>query len=250
MEDPKEIANKLFDCAESVIQEWIADYFGVEINEIFTEYNDNNGVIGFTHNGKQYNAYLITMEPGYDCLVDDELLRECEDARKTCSMLFDGVYHVYSALAATAKDEYKEQLRGMSLKFNEPTMTFQLIYINVKAAELQVANDQNNKIRELIQRGEELSPEQKSALLNSVAKIKAVMLENTREVLDEAEAVCREKNKVQPKQLLHIAFEAADEENQLERIEEGMSRMPAFGTQYRNPDDTNFIEELNKKYET
>ena len=248
MEDPKEIANKLFDCAESVIQEWIADYFGVEIKEIFNEYDDNSNVIGFTHNNVQYNAYLITMEPGCERLVDDALIRECEDARKTCSMLFDGVYHVFSALAATAKTAYKDQLRGMSLKFNEPTMTFQLIYINLKAAELQAANDQNNKIRDLIQRGDDLNDEQKSALLNSVAKIKAVMLENTREVLDAAELECREKNNAMPKQLLHIAIEEADEENKHERIEEGLSRMPAFGTQYRNPDETNFIKELNKAY--
>ena len=247
MDDPKEIANKLFDCAESVIQEWIADYFGVEISEVFNEYEDNSSVIGFTHNNVQYNAYLITMEPGCERLVDDALIRECEDARKTCSMLFDGAYHVYSALAATAKDEYKERLRGMSIKFDEPTMSFQLVHINVKAAELQAANDQNNKIRELIQRGDELNEEQKSALMNSVAKIKAIMLENTREVLDAAELECREKNKVPPKMLLHIAIEEADDENKLERIEEGMSRMPTFGTQYRNPDDTNFIEELCKE---
>jgi hypothetical protein len=244
MQDPKEIANKLFDCAESVIQEWIADYFNVEIEEIFDNYDDIGSVIGFTHDDKQYNAYLVTMEPGNDRLVNLQLFNASENARKTCSMLYDGVYHVYSALAITAKEPYKSKLSGIVPKFDEERMSFQLFHINKKAAELQMANDQNNKIRNLLQSGAELDDSQKSAVLKSAEMVKEILVRNTREVLDTAEAECRELNKIPAKNMLYIVVEEASLDNINDRIEEGLSRMPDFGTRYRNPDETDFIAAL------
>ena len=249
MDDSKAIAEKLFDCTEAVMQEWIADFFGVPVEEIFDDYTDTSSVIGLTYAGKQYNAYLVTMDKGTTSLVSADLLKNSEDVRKTCSMLFDGVYQVYSALAMTANQDYRERLRAMMPKFEEQSMSFQLIHVNARAVELQIANDQNNKLRNLMQSGEELSDEQKSSLLNSVAAIKEVMLRNTREVLDAAEVECRKLNAENQHNLsLHIVLEEAGEDNEEDRIEEGLSRMPDFGTRYHNPDESNFIEDLKKEY--
>jgi hypothetical protein len=248
MEDPKAIAEKLFDCAESVIQEWIADYFNADISDIFDDYSDISSVIGLTHADKQYNAYVVTMDVGTASLVNADLLKDSEVVRKTCSMLFDGVYHVYSSLAMTAKDEYRERLRGLVPKFDETTMSFHLTHINVKAAELQAADEQNKRIRELVQSGVELTDEQKSSLINSAAAIKDVMMRNTREVLDAAEAECLRLNELPHNEALYIVVEEASDDNIEERLEESMCRMPAFGTMYRNPDESNFIEDLKKEH--
>lgn len=246
-EEEAAIITKLFNCTESVIKEWIAEYLDKSPSDVFDDYVDDPDVIGFQENNKHYNAYVVTMK-NTTSLVDSKLLKNSEKARKACSMLFDGVYKVFSSVIQTST-EYKEQIQGLRPVFDESSMSFQLKCINVKAEQLKIAVDQLHKTRAyLCSSKTELINDQLESIKNSIKLYSDIIKSNTTEVLNAAEEECKKTNeRLATLNNLCIAIEDVDDQD-IDNLETSMRRLPTFGLQYQDPDEENYIDKLKKEY--
>jgi len=248
-EEKAALINKFFDCTEAPIKEWLADFTKIDVRKLF-DYADINDVIGFEHESEYYTAYVVTMDAGSPSMVDPELLKKSEKARKACSMLFDAVQKVFSAVTSTVAENYKDPVQDVVPMFVEEKMAFHLWRINRKAMQLQAASEQNNSIRNYLENTkEELSPENKEALQNTMKVIKKVFEENTQAVLEEQEVICKALNeRIKSYTWLHIVIEKSDE-NKTEHISESMKRLPTFGIPFHDPEEETLIERLKREHQ-
>ncbi len=247
--------DKFFSCAESIIQEWVADYLQKPIRELFNDYQDESDVIGFMYNKKHYSAYLVTMPYGTESLIDKHVLDADEKAKKACSMLYDAVREVFMAVTGSLAESksYSQteinNIRSLMPVFTESTMSFHIVRVNRKAMQLQAANMQRIQLLNFLQNAptEGVTEEQKDAIQKSLDELSKILTDNTKEVLDAEEMVCKEINeKNKTGNMLHIVLEESDL-NDIESLNQSMKRLPMFGLQFQDPDEENYIEKLKRE---
>jgi hypothetical protein len=255
------ITNKLFDCAEAPIKEWIAEFIGEDPSVVFNDYTDDVDLIGFQENDKHYNAYLVTLDCDVTSNVNPELLKSSEKARKACSMLFDGTYQVFASVLQVVKKRFFDQLRNLRPMFDEPTMSFKLIRINGAAAQLKAALEQKAKaITFLAEAKDPLSVENQEKVDSFINGLNDIIVKNSKEVLDAEESICIETNKkLETYDKLCIVVEESNADGEgvngmldsgdLENADKLLSRLPTFGLNYQDPDEENYIDKLKKEYE-
>ncbi len=250
------ITNKLFDCAEAPIKEWIAGFICEDPSVVFNDYSDDVDLIGFQENDKHYNAYLVTLDCDATTNVNPELLKASEKTRKACSMLFDGTYQVFASVLQTVKKRFFDQLRNFRPVFDEPTMSFKLIRINGAAAQLRAALEQKSKaITFLAEAKEPLSAENQEKVDSFIKGLNELIVKNSKEVLDEEEVLCVETNKkLETYDKLCIVVEESNTDDEggnseLENVNKLLSRLPVFGLNYQDPDEENYIDKLKKEYD-
>ncbi len=250
--------DKFFACAESIIQEWIADYLQKPVTELFTDYQDESDVIGFMLNKKQYSAYLVTMPYGTECLIDKAILNVDEKAKKACSMLYDAVREVFMAVTGSLAESKVwnlaeiNNIRSLMPVFTESNMAFHIVRVNRKAMRLQVANSHRMQLLQFLQNAEVngvngVTEEQKNAIQKGLDELNMILAENTKEVLDAEEVLCKEVNeKNKLGNMLHIVLEESDLDD-LEIVNQSMKRLPMFGLQFQDPDEENYIDKLKRE---
>ncbi len=248
-EEKTAILMKFFDYAESVIQEWIAKYLDINIDELFSGYQDNSDVLGFQseNDNKHYEGYLVVMEfDEEESYVDSDMLEKSEKYKKTCSMLFDAVHHVFPAVVNTVNKNYKEQLKKLRPLFDNTTMSFRLYRINQSAMELQMAVEAKKQLSSfIINRPEEMDEETFKSIKENISKCEKTIEKNTKEILDNEEQECQYLNeKLKKTDRLYIVIDEAEECNP---TDESLSRLPIFGLAYQDPDEETLIEKLKKE---
>lgn len=271
---------KFFNCAESIIQEWIAEFFDKPTIELFPDYQNESDVIGFMIDSTQYTAYLVTMPCDTENLVDMELLNKQDKARKACSMLFDAVREVFMAVTGTltearatpapelgntpessttpelgntpsntpAPELDTNIIAGLMPVFDENKMAFHLVRVNRKAMQLQAAQNQRTNIIKFLQEAKEgeISDEQQESINNGLVELGKVFTSITKESLDAEEALCNTINeKIKEKTWLHIVLEEADPDD-ADILNSSMKRLPMFGLQFQDPDEENYVDKLKK----
>ena len=241
--------DKFFRCAEAPIQEWIAAYVKKTPIDLFPDYKDTSDVIGFMHDNVHYNAYLVSMPWGTDSLVDPELLKSSDKAKKACSMLYDAVRQVFMAITGSFEvhnknDPNADLIKSLMPQFDEQRMAFHLTRVNWKALQLKTAYLQKQQIHEYVQREQEISPDQLKAIQHSVEQLNRVFNDINKEVLDDYEELCKETNStIKLYDWMHIVVEQSDP-NDIESINNSMERLPVFGLQYHDPDEETNIDKL------
>jgi hypothetical protein len=255
---------KFFNCAESIIQEWVAEFFDKPTVELFPDYQTESDVIGFMIDSKQYTAYLVTMPCDTENLVDMELLNKQDKARKACSMLFDAVREVFMAVTgalaesrttleptitpSTASELDKNMIAGLMPVFDENKMAFHLVRVNRKAMQLQAAQTQRAQIIKFLQEAKEgeISDEQQESISSGLVELGKVFTSITKEALDAEEALCNTINeKIKEKTWLHIVLEEADPDD-ADILNSSMKRLPMFGLQFQDPEEENYVDKLKK----
>lgn len=243
--ESKQIDDKLFGCLEAPIQEWLADYLKCSPSEAFEDYNDDVDVIGFQENKLHYNTYAVTLSYNEPKHVDEELLKSSEKARKTCSMLFDGVYKVFPAVLQSVNAKYKEKIAAMRPIFDESTMSFKLVRINSNCERLQLGLEQIKKIDAVLaDPNQKIKDEDREQLICNLESLKQIVKEFNKQLLDDEEKVCVEENdNLKHFDKLYMVIEQVDP-NDMSNLEESMKRLPVFGIPFEDPDDGDFIEQL------
>jgi hypothetical protein len=242
---------KYFSCAESPIQEWLATYVKKQPIELFPDYTGNADVVGFIHNNQQYTSYLVPMPWGTESLVDAELLKSSEKARKACSMLYDSVKEIFVAITGSfnennPKTEEADLFKSLIPMFDNDKMAFHLSRVNWKALQLKTAHLQREQIQNYIQQNKHITDEQMTAIQQSVTNIEHVFADINDDVLDEYEEKCKDTNeKIKLYDWLHIVVEPSDP-NDSDTLNSSMERLPMFGLPYQDPEEETFIETLKK----
>ncbi len=243
------LVDKFFQCAEAPIHEWLAAYVKMPPATLFPDYTGNADVIGFMYEDTHYNAYLVPMPWGTDSLVDPQLLKTDKKTQKACSMLYDAVKQVFMAVTGAFESHNKDDPNADLFKslipyFDESKMAFHLNRVNWKALQLKTAYMQRQQIHEYIQKGNTLSPEQVTAVQQSVTTIDKIFNEIDKDALDEYEEKCKDTNeKIKLYDWLHIVVEKSDPEA-ADSLDNSMNRLPMFGLQYQDPDEENYIDKL------
>ena len=254
---------KFFNCAEAPIQEWIADYLNIPVDDVFADYKDDSDVIGFMIGNNHYSAYLVTMPPNTDSLVDKSVLKLDDKAKKACSMLYDAIRKVFMAVTGSLaesieqkigvcktnsiSEEQKTNIKSLMPFFIEDKMAFRLVRINRKAMQLHAANEQKVQIQKFLKSNPtDISPEQHAAIQTSLQQIAKVFAENTKEVLDVEEELCKTINEnLKTNMLMHIVLEESST-NDAEMLNESMKRLPMFGLKFQDPEEDNYVDKLKK----
>ncbi len=259
--------DKFFSCAESPIQEWIAAYIGKPVTELFSDYRDESDVIGFMHDSKHYNTYVVTMSADSESLVDANVMKVSEKARKACSMLYDAVREVFMAVTGSLAESLEksdtsdasistndtqktvELVKSLMPVFVEAKMAFAIKRVNRKAMQLQAAQAQRTQLLNFLRQAPKdgISVEQKELIQETFDQLNKVFTETTQEALDAEEKLCKETNaKSETLDWMHIVLEESDP-NDVETINESMKRLPMFGLQFQDPDEENYIDKLKKE---
>jgi hypothetical protein len=236
---------KFFNCTESPIKEWLADYLNVPVETLFPDYVDEADIIGFPHDNKQYSAYIVTMPCDTECLVDVNLLKSNDKASRACSMLFDAVREVFMAVTGACDNE---ELKSIMPVFSEEKMAFHLLRVNRKAMQLQAADQQMQQTQKFLQSedAKNLTPEQYEAVNNGLDHLNKIFLEINKQSLDDEEKICRDVNEhIREKMWMHIVVEEIDPE----MADEGMKRLPVFGLPYQDPEEETYIDKLRREAE-
>jgi hypothetical protein len=246
-EEKAKLILKFFDYAETPIQEWLAEYLGVDVNELFEDYQDNSDIIGFKNenNGKHYEAYLVTMSSDAGLFVDKQLLDSSEKTRKSCSMLFDAVHQVFPAVVSTINKDYADRVKFLHPKFDNDGMRFCLHRTNGAALELKLGLDARKQIIQCLNNEKQLDPNTLENVHKRLEDVNKMIQKNNVDVLNAEEKLCRELNEVLP---LGTWLYLAVDEGQSEVSEESLQRLPVFGLRYQDPDEENYIDKLKKEY--
>lgn len=244
-------SQKFFDYVESPIKEWIADYLKLDVSEVFPDYLDDSDIIRFMVDNKQYSAYVLPLPHAAESFVDRDLIKESEKVRKACSILFDAVREVFMAVVGSITDPKLDHLKGFMPVFVEDKMAFRLLRVNRKAMQLQAADTQRVQIEKFLQTatGTGVTEDQKNMIQESLDKINKIFNENTKEVLNAEEEICRKINaELEFFDRLHIVVDETDpDEDGLEQ--ESLKRLPTFGLPFQDPDEENYIDKLKKEHD-
>lgn len=261
-EEKKKMIEKFFNSAESPIKEWISEYLNVDPEKVFPDYDEDSDDIGFKYKNTQYNAYLISMGPNEPSMVNKNLLKSSEEVRKACSMLFDAVQMVMPSVLHTSDKEFADDLKGLHFQFDEDTMSFGLIVVNTAQykkvmsvqhyqqvmqikgsleAKLNEPNTDENNISEI--------KKQLVKVEELIIKAKSSYEEISNEDIEKEDERCKfvtEKLKLANK--LYIVVEELDS-NDVDAMNEGLKRLPMFGTTYQDTEDESFVDKLKKEYD-
>lgn len=242
-----ELQDKFHNCTESIIKEWIAENMGKPVEELFDDYNDTTDVIGFCEGGKHYIAYVVTMEADSKSLVDAELLKNSEKARKACSMLFDAIRTVFIAVVGShvGKSEDSEFMKNLMPIFIEESMAFRLIRVNRSLLEVKTAMKHRQQIEQLKASGKELSEDEIKSVGARIDEINKILdIDNQKKVMEEEE-ICKEINERIAGIWLHIVLEETDP-NDTDIANESMKRLPTFGLLFQDPEEETYVDKLKK----
>ena len=124
----KELINKFFDCAETAIESWIAKCFSMDVKYLFPEHDLKKDILGISCPKGFYDIYLDTER---DTSFNEEFLNY-ESVKQSCSMLWDAVQHVYSAVAKNIVD-IKPDIVNYFPIIDNADMSFELKMINTIA---------------------------------------------------------------------------------------------------------------------
>lgn len=244
-EERNKFINKYFDCAESVIKEWIAEYIGKPVNEVFDDYKDDSDVVGFIHDNIQYDAYLVTLEPGNKSFVDRKLLDTSEDARKSCSLLCDAVNEVFKAVVSTMKD--RSWSTNLRIVFSEELMAFQFKHCNSVEMKFRYALFHYEKMCKFME--ENKLPEDRQKTCNEkMTELQKILDTTTEEDIRKCdEEIKRLDEEKKSMSYLHLVIETVEDciEEHTEAI---FKRLPDVGIKYMDPDKESFIDKLKKEY--
>jgi hypothetical protein len=260
-EEKKKMIDKFFSYAESPIMEWLSEYLEVQTDEVFPDYDEDSNDIGFQYKGNQYNAYLLSMGPNEPSAVSSDLLQASDDARKACSMLFDAVQMVMPSVVHTSDKEYADKLRGFHCKFDENTMSFNLIVVNTEEYKKVMAVQEYKKIMQYKGQLEQklAEPDLNEALIldiknrlkqadDLIGKAKqAYEMVTEEDVQKEADRCDEITKRLADVNKLYIVVEKVDS-GDVDAINEGLKRLPVFGITYQDTEDETFTEKLKKEY--
>lgn len=261
-EEKKKMMDKFFNYAEAPIMEWLSEFINVKPELAFPDYCDDSDDIGFRYKDKQYTAYLISMGPDESSKVDSKLIENSEDVRKACSMLFDAVQVVLPSVIFTADKEYADALKGLHCIFDEKTMSFKFVVINIEEYKKINAVKQYKQLHDTKTLFEqkmaesELTGDVLSNVKAQLFKIDELMLkakkvyeETTEEMLAADEKRCELVNeKIKTANRLYVVVEESDSSDD-HTLLESLKRLPTFGTMYQDTEDVSFIDMLKKEYD-
>ena len=261
-EEKKKMIDKFFNYAEAPIKEWLAEYLNTDTEKVFPDYDEDSDDIGFQYKGDQYNAYLLSMGPNEPSMVNQSLLKSSEEVRKACSMLFDAVQMVMPSVLHTTDKEFADALKGFHFQFDEDTMSFRLIVVNTeqykkvmsvkhyqqlmhskglmekKLNEPDVDENTVTEIKKYLEKVDDL-----------VVKAKESYDAITNEAIEKEDERCKDiTEKLKTANKLYIVVEKIDE-NDVDAINEGLKRLPVFGTTFQDTEDESFVDKLKKEYD-
>ena len=244
-QEDAEIVNMYFNYAEAPIKEWLAEYLDKPTEELFPDYQDKTDLLGFQLEDTHYDAYLVTMNDTDDIYVNKKLLDKYEKYQRAFDMLLMAVNNVFSAVVATCAEEYKDALKNLRPAYDPQTYKFNLLYINIKAMELQHAMyTRGETLKYLINNISTIQEETKNKLLEIVNKCDATIKEYNKTALDEEEEKCKKINEtLKTKTKLFIVIEEKTEDV---HTDESLQRLPVFGRAYDIEDDS-LIDKIKKE---
>jgi hypothetical protein len=245
-EESATLNTKLFDLTEAPIKEWLANLLNAEFTDVFSDYVDNSDIIGFQENNIQYNAYVVTLNSSDMNYIDNNLIKNSEKVKKACSMLYDAVYKVFPAVIQTCNKKYSNELLALRVVFHEPTMSFRLFKVNMKAEQLKTAIQTKTNLSKILEEKKDFTEEQLNEI-NKLINISNLTINNiTKDVMDiEEKEVINYNKKLESYDKLYIVISTSDD-NYLENMETSMKRLPQFGLSYQDPDEENYIDKLKK----
>lgn len=260
-EEKKKMMEKYFNCAEAPIIEWVAEYLGQKAEDVFPDCDDDSDDIGFQYDGAQYNAYLLSMEPGTKSHVPADLLDKSDDVQKACSILYDAVQQVMPCVVQTVDKEYADKLKGLHCQFDNSTMSYGFVAVNVEEYKKVMAVQQYQKLVQFKEQVNsrlaepEISEEEKTSLQNRlkdadnlIAKAKQAYEMITEDILKAEEERCVALTKdLEKANRLYIVVEKV-KAGDVDAINEGMKRLPAFGNAYQDTEDETFTEKIKREY--
>ena len=234
-----EIINMYFNYAEAPIKEWLAEFLNKSVEEVFPDYVDKTDLIGFEIDGTYYNAYIVTMLDTNETYINKKLLDKYDKYQRAFDMLLMSVHNVFSAVVNTCAEEYKEQLTNLRAAYDAENYKFNLLYVNIKAMELQTAMyTRAETLNYLISGGTSITDETKNKCLELINKCEKTINEYNKELLDAEEEKCKKINEtIQTNTKLFVVIEEKTEESNAEystdiNTEESMQRLPTFGRMY------------------
>lgn len=257
-EEKRKIVDRFFRCAESPIKEWLAEYDGDDITQIFPDYKDDSDVIGFKFQDRYYTTYLVVMEPNQGVFVDEKFLKD-ETARKAISQLFDAVCMVLPSVTATAAMPYKDRFKNISCNWMNDSLAFHLKCFNIplqKAIAMSKQLDEAKKILSAMDSQRDIvKPEMKEDFELNYQNIKKILDETiaelqsvNKEEIDKVNDECTKRNEeLKANNWLYIAVEEVVQDSD-ETLELGLSRLPLFGLTYQDPDEDSLVDKLKKEF--
>jgi hypothetical protein len=276
-EEKNKLLAQFFTYAESPIKEWLAEYLGEPVSEVYTDFADDADMIGYESNGKYYNAYLVSMEPGQTAFVDADLIKNDEPTKKACSMLFDAVKTVIHPVLNICEPSFKEALSGLYFEFDNDNLAFVLTVVNdlkykkVSAAEnrtklIEMHNSlvnmykqyQDNIAKGMVERPVDpydmndprKIPEQLTRVDELIRKAEAVFDAIPDEDIAARDLECaRIQSSMPTKNKLYMVVEEADGTD-VDRLDASMKRLPTFGNTYEDPDEETFSQTLRREFNT
>lgn len=244
-QDESEIMNMYFNYAEAPIKEWLAEYLNKPVEEVFPDYQDKTDLLGFQIDDTYYNAYLVTMNDTDDIYVNKKLLDKYEKYQKAFDMLLMSVHNIFSSIINTCSDEYKDSLKNIRAAYDPEKYTFNLLFVNIKAMELQTAMYTREKtLSYLINNVSTTTEETKNKLLEIINKCEATIKDYNKDILDAEEEKCKKINEaLKLNTKLFIVIEEKPEDNY---TDESLQRLPIFGQTY-DIEDESYIDKIKKE---
>ncbi len=242
------ITNMQFSCTQSVIQEWIASYLELDVDEVFPDYTVESDVIGVKIGNTQYNGYVVTLPYDMESQVDMKFMKENENISKTCSLLYDAVYIVFSSVLHTIQDKYKPRVLSLRPSFNENNLNFNLVYINIKAETAKQILEQRINIAKYLEKCEKehvlIEDSQMEIINKKIEEFNKILLNISEDDMKNEEIKCMlENEKLKQFDRLFICIDEttsdvlnADDPSFL------LSRLPEFGLKFQDPDEPTLID--------
>lgn len=242
---------KCFNCTESPIKEWLAEFLNEDVSIAFTDYTDSVDEFGFQDDEtkKHYNVFVVTGNPEMSSNVDLELLKRNEKARAACTMLFNAVHQVFVAVASTVTEEFSDKLMAIRPEFDPEHMAFYLRRINMSASRLHAMMAQKRQLDAYLATNDisKLTDEQMTHVNKAQAGIDKVLAECTKEVLDAEQSLCDTMNP-QLKKLSWLYLVTEESSSNPEDLEASLGRLPTFGLTFQDPNEETYIDKLKKEY--
>lgn len=245
--EKKELQEKFLRNAKAPIQEWIAEYLGKEVKEVFPDYEDESDVIGFQKDGKHYDMFLVTTDVDDAPLIEESML-EFDKLKRAIVMLHEAAGKVFFALVMFVNEKYADDVLCLCPRFDKEKMGYHLERINTKATRLQVAVRQRDQVMKYLSENPTMNEEEKKKMDELLGTIEEIMKTHTKEILDEEQAKCNEQNtRMKNFTMLCMALEEKDPDDK--DLDVTFRRMPEFGLRFQDPEEETYVDKMKKEYD-
>lgn len=249
-EEKIKLINKMFDCAEAPIKEWVAKCLNIQVKELFPDYKQDIDNIFVERDGEYFHMYLSNSAncPSFSITEKDD-----DSVKKAASLLYDAVNIVFTSFSKVTDNE---EIKLMAPMFEEKTMSFRLTYHNKYKMELFNCEQQLAAIsaqlkrlvdpKKIVESGKEKANELKEQLLNMQRSTLLHYNSIDKKLMEETEEKLLDLNKKAeqfPK--LYMVLE----KNSGLNIDSIGSRLPEIGTRFQDPDEENLIDKLKNECE-